>query len=450
VIFLGYVCQLVEGGWKCGCRDAACAAPAWQVQAISFASPSPTPATSGGTFSGTGPSAPRRAGAKAGVSYWTVPNTPNGLKPTMTWGGAGTAADGTVYVGGMDHRTNSALYRLHHDRLYYVGDAKSASQAASNWKTGEVAEKFHTRPTWLNGRMYVATMNTSELNNNYLNVRGFHWYGYEIDANRFLDLSATDPGGVGAEHGSIVTLAADTKRNILYGAMHPTGDLFAYYPAEKRTKKLGRPGYGGRALLYPGRYMWVDESTGRLYFTAGNDAISYYGGSYDPAIFNHVYFYDPQTGFGERKDWSLKNQRAIDAGQCQNGVCYLMDNKGHVFRFTESGPGWAYLGVAANLPPSSTTEITWVFSVDFARQIAYIVVSAPGTLYEFDLKTGVSRNLGSIKANEPELQKYSVLYGHNAWSNGKFYFAGLNNTDSNLNMVLVGIDPAAYKQAIGK
>jgi len=127
----------------------------------------------------------------------------------------------------------------------------------------------------------------------------------------------------------------------------------------------------------------------------------------------------------------------------------MMDNKGHIYRFTEAGPSWTYIGVVANLPPSSTTDITWVFSVDFAKLLAYVVVSGPTTLYEFNLQTGVSRNLGSIESYEPELKKYSVLYGHDAWSNGMFYFAALG-TNANLNLTLVGIDPVKYKQAIGK
>ena len=32
--------------------------------------------------------------------------------------------------------------------LAYVGDARSASEAAGNWQPGETVEKFHTRPTW--------------------------------------------------------------------------------------------------------------------------------------------------------------------------------------------------------------------------------------------------------------------------------------------------------------
>jgi hypothetical protein len=72
---------------------------------------------------------------------------------------------------------------------------------------------------------------------------------------------------------------------------------------------------------------------GRLYFTAGNDQYTGYGGSYDPAVFNHVYVHDPASKtISEKKTWMLYNQRAVDAAQCFSAAeersCLLMDNVG--------------------------------------------------------------------------------------------------------------------------
>ena len=58
------------------------------------------------------PTSQRQAGAVPGLWYWELPDTPNGLRPTQSWSGAGSAPDGAIYVGGMDHTTNAALYRL--------------------------------------------------------------------------------------------------------------------------------------------------------------------------------------------------------------------------------------------------------------------------------------------------------------------------------------------------
>ena len=92
--------------------------------------------------SGPHPESHARKGKTDGIWYWTLPNTPNGLRPVQKWSGAGSTPDGEIFVAGMDHVRNSALYRLRDQVLRYVGDARSASQAANNWKPGEVVEKF--------------------------------------------------------------------------------------------------------------------------------------------------------------------------------------------------------------------------------------------------------------------------------------------------------------------
>lgn len=93
-----------------------------------------------------------------------------------------------------------------------------------------------------------------------------------------MDLSARQPNGVGAEHGGLVTIAADASNHLIYGAMNPTGDIYRYDISRDQNERIGRPDYQ-RLYVYPGRFMWVD-SRGRLYFTAGNDE-AYYDAPYD-------------------------------------------------------------------------------------------------------------------------------------------------------------------------
>ncbi len=180
------------------------------------------------------PTAKRVAGSKPGLWYWTLPTTPNKLKPLQSWSGAAAAPNGDIYVAGMNHIDNAALYRLTPkggsaskpgQTLTYVGDAKSASQAARNWQAGEPIEKFHTQPVWQGTKIYVANLDYSFLDTGYLTRRGFHWYGYDWKNNGFRDLSATEPGGVGAPHGGLLSLVVDRNRNRIYGASSPTGDL---------------------------------------------------------------------------------------------------------------------------------------------------------------------------------------------------------------------------------
>src|SRR3954447_9958464 len=44
-----------------------------------------------------------------GIWHWRLPDTPNGLHPSQSWHATGSDPGGSIYVGGMDHATNSAL-----------------------------------------------------------------------------------------------------------------------------------------------------------------------------------------------------------------------------------------------------------------------------------------------------------------------------------------------------
>ena len=192
-----------------------------------------------------------------GVWLWTLPDTPNGLRPTQSWHAIGSSPNGDIYVAGMDHKTNAALYRLdgRTGDLRLVGDARSASEAVGNWKPGETAQKFHTRPLWHRGKIYVATMNRSTLDDGYLSERGFRWYAYDPAENTFSDLSASEPGGTAVDHGNVVTLASDPVRNIIYAAGVPTGEIFRYEVSLGRTIRLGRPDAYDQRYVYTGRVM---------------------------------------------------------------------------------------------------------------------------------------------------------------------------------------------------
>jgi hypothetical protein len=328
--------------------------------------------------------------------------------------------------------------------LSYVGDARSASEAVGNWEAGEVAEKFHTRPTWHGSRVYVATLSHSRLDDGYTAKRGFHWYAYDLADGAFRDLSAGEEGGTGARHGGLVSIAVDADRGVIYGAMVPTGDIYAYDIGPGRTRRIGRPDYG-REYVYAGRAMWLDRR-GRLYFTAGNPSgRPASGGPYDPAIFNHVRYYDPETGlFGEKPDWELHDQRAIDAARCfpEAGVCYLSDNVGHVYRFSEAGPDgpkWEYVG---SIGQQTTSEHgnSWVFQVRDGGDRAYLLTTK-GKLFVMDLRTGRITSALDFFELEPSC-KGLQLYGFDAWDgNGRFYFAAFGRPGAPFNARLVAIDP---------
>lgn len=390
-----------------------------------------------------------------GSWLWVLPDVAGVIRPTQSWHATGSTPSGDIYVGGMDHTTNSALYRIRPATgvLSYVGDAKAASRAAGNLQPGETFEKFHTRPTWINARIHVATMDYSKIDAGYLDRRGSHLYAFNPAVGDLTDLSAGEPGGVSAPHVSVVTLAADPARKLLYQAAAPTGEILRYDIVKKKTTNLGRPSRYDRQYLYVGRFMWVD-SRGVLYFSAGNTA---YVTPYNPAIYQHIYVYKPGSGFGERTGWRLQGTRAIETGQCISGgsVCYLADDQSRIYRFTDSGPSWAYVGRAV-----ATNETVWVFHVTADGRRAYVVTTqstAPGSvpaLYEYDLVSRTSRRLCAITAIDPALNGYDRHTGYNAWDRqGRFYFASFPSARSplfgNANVRVTAIDPVRLKAALG-
>src|SRR5262249_26334803 len=135
--------------------------------------------------------------ATAYGAVYFLPNTGDGLIPTQSWDAVGSSPSGAIYASGMDHVSNAALYpfRPSSGTLACVGDARSASEAANNWLPGEAVQKFHTRPLWYKGKVYVATLNYSNLDPNYLQARGAKWYVYDEAVGLFTDLSAAEPGG---------------------------------------------------------------------------------------------------------------------------------------------------------------------------------------------------------------------------------------------------------------
>jgi hypothetical protein len=385
-----------------------------------------------------------RQGALDGVWLWTLPETPNGLRPTQSWHATGSSPEGDIYIAGMDHKTNSALYRLHwrEGKLQFVGDARSASEAVTNWMAGETAEKFHTRPLWHNGKMYVATMNRSTLDDGYLAQRGFHWYSYDPTQNRFSDRSASEPNGTAVDHGNVVTLASDPSRNLIYGAGVPTGEIYRYRVSDGRTDRLGRPTAYDQPYVYTGRVMWVD-TRGRLYFTASNPD--------SPSVFGHIYYYDPDTGFGERKDWHLQDAQALEVGQClaSRKYCIFSDDKGHVYRFDDDGPSWSYVGQIE----TGQHGYMWLFDLDADDSKVYAAISWPSegeatSLFEFDLKTGKTLRLCAMADLDPAFQDLRVHTGYDAWdADGRFYFASFSGRPDQ-SVVLTRIDPKRLKAAL--
>ena len=194
--------------------------------------------------------------------------------------------------------------------------------------------------------------------------------------------------------------------------------------------------------------MWVD-SRGRLYFTATNPQ--------NPSEYGHVYDYDPDTGFGELKNWQLQEGQALEAGQCLAGKkqCFFSDDRGHVYRFDDDGPWWSYVGQIETDRHAIRTYI-WLFDVAPDGSKAYVATSTSPqpsdftSLYEFDLRTGKTLRLCALSDLDPALRSLHIHTGYDAWDpQGRFYFASFNG-EPDQRVILTRVDPSRLKAALSR
>jgi len=348
----------------------------------------------------------------------------------------------------MDHVSNAALYRFRPvtSSLEYVGDARSASEAANNWLPGETAQKFHTRPLWHNGNVYVATLNYSLLNDGYLQMRGFKWYAYDEAISAFTDLSASAPGGTAIEKGGIVALTRSPSHHLFYAMTLPTAEIVSYDPDSNVTTQLRRPSRFNKPYVYSARFMWVD-SQGRLYLSAGNPDWSLQTSTPDDlAVFGHIYYYDAGQGFGEKPEWLLVNGTAIQSGQwtLDRRACYMMDDKANLFIFDDWQRSFELLG---QVPVG---QASWVFQLSGNGKKIYIIEGrndTEGRLFEFDIGSRQSRVLCSLSGLAPSVARGDVC-GFDSWDkDGRFYVTSGNGQG---NVALIQIDPVLVKVAFGQ
>ena len=392
-----------------------------------------------------------RRGNLEGVRVWQLPNAPNGDRPDQCWLAVGSHPNGDIYISGHDHVSNSMLYRLHQSDgvVRWVGDAETASRKVNNWLPGESAEKFHTRPIAHDGRVYVATLDSSNMNNDYLNTRGFHWYGYEPLDNELLDLSVSEPGGVGWPTLQIVTMQKDVENNLLYGMSIPRNELVRYDIDRAETTLLGKPS-AWTGYFYSNRFMWVD-SRGRVYMTGGSSRPQWHKGE-SASTFDHVWYYDPVTGFGELQDFPLQGPNAMEVGQWDRTgqILYTADDQGNIYRFTDATASWSFVGRPNFSGIGKGVPKTWVFQLSADAEKIYIGVSDvsyPNSIWEFDIASGITTQLAKLSELDTIASTQAFITGYDSWdANGSFYISSFSMYNG-VNVYMVGIDPVRIKAA---
>jgi len=396
-----------------------------------------------------------REGKLEGVRIWQLPNAPDGTRPDQSWLAVGSDPSGNIYISGHDHKKNSMLYKLDPRQgvLRWVGDARSASLLADNWEKGETAEKFHTRPTYYDGRVYVATLDKSSMDSAFKYTRGFHWYAYDTDGGNFIDLSAAEPGGVGAETLQVVTIQADPVNHRIYGMTIPENKLLMYDVSSGKTTVLGRP-TSWEGYFYSNRFMWTD-SKGNVYFSGGTQRSQWNKGE-DREILDSIWRYVPNKGF-EDTGFKLETLGAIEVGQWNpsGDTLYVSDDMGHIYRFINKDQSWEYLGrpgfPAGEVGTRSNNKV-WVFQLDSKEEKIYLGRSdnwgSDNEIWEFDIATGDSYKLCDLPQLDTRVGNVAFITGYDSWDReGNFYLSAFSMNDYQ-NTYLVGINPKKIKSQL--
>ncbi len=430
-----------------------------------------------------------------GVHSWVLPymppygadpygSPPQGLSPTQSWHCTGSSPDGDIYQGGMDHTNNSSLFRLTASegdiadrKLRYVGDALTAAIMADTWydwvsQVGkpEYFEKFHTRPFYNNGKMYVTNMSASYPNDPWQSIPGFHWFAYDKSNESFEDILGNGAFGIG----QIVSLTADPVYDRLYGASVPEGKIFEHDLNYHETYDLNRPYvkhpnyHLAQDIIYAARVLWID-SKHRLYFSMGKD---WYGdpdipGEYQDPVetcgYLHYIDIDDPSPTWVKTNMQLQvsgHVDSIEVGQWSRDHTrfYCMDDKQRIYRFTDNGPtpvepSWDYLGQATRYGDGAES---WVFHVSPDEKKIYIVhsvwnISSLPRLLEFDIDSGTTTVLRELRQMDNDgvstcrFGQRRRHTGYDAWDNhGGFYFASFNGDDGS-HVILTGVNPARLK-----
>lgn len=195
--------------------------------------------------------APLEAGAEpsARLIHFTTDGTAEagpllpGFVMHSVWSGMGQAEDGTIYIAVSNHDEvlgNVAIFALDPgaDRMRFINDIKSVSEAVGNWREGEGQYKVHTfLERASDGRLYFATMPATKP----AGRRGAHLYALDPETEAIEDVSARAPvtvtrqaeivpgRGVLLEELGIKGIGAHPEfTDMLYLMAHDNGALLRY------------------------------------------------------------------------------------------------------------------------------------------------------------------------------------------------------------------------------
>lgn len=244
-----------------------------------------------------------------------------------------------------------------------LGIVTDAMKEADNYREDEHLPKGHSHLIYMNGRVFFGVQGFHDALGNpgdrrmieAENARGAHLFAYDIDADKIVDLSASQEDGVFFPSAGFLNLAKVDDR-ILVVQTIPQGHMMLYDTLTDEVKaKI--PGIEAELGRYVSREI-APAPNGKIYFsyaTAGLENLHNYDGT------NHVYWYDTKTGETSEEPCYKMNDPALWAGRAvsKDGTqtYFVQQHRGNLWKLDYENDRLELIG---NLIPEDERETTVV------------------------------------------------------------------------------------------
>lgn len=297
----------------------------------------------------------------------------------------------------------------------YLGSLNQAAKRDGNlgpnahWPKKEVIIKGHTHNWFLDGRIWLGTMNEHGYETPATH-RGVHIFGYDLASGVLTDHAQWQPKGVFREHSGMYALTTYPEKNLLIGISAVHCEIILYNPSTRQTQVVaGVPPTNNPQL-------------------AGRDTVVLAGGKllYQCGSANTPFgIYDLHTGVNKVSRFKASSVLTLGyAPTFDRKQAYIADLKNlYVYDLArDEGKVLTTLDPAGLVRQTSAPAL----SLD-EKKLYYVINQTEGDggayvddLYEYNLQTRVRAKLMNLKSLVDGGAKLSGA--HATASSGKIYF----------------------------
>lgn len=350
---------------------------------------------------------------------------PATVKLSMTFEGVGLDPQERVYAYLCGTYTDPDCHLVRWDprtgKKEYLGSFGAAAKRAGNlgpnryWPKKEFIVKGHTHVWYLDGKMWVGTMNAHDYKDMSV-IRGGHLMAYDLATGIITDHSQWQPKGVFKDRGGFYAIPVYPPKNVIVGIGVPNNspaggcELIIYNPRTRHAKHIpGLPDGNDNGQL-AGRDAAVLPD-GRVLYQCG-PANTAFG------------MYNINTGANEAT--RFRTQSVLTSGvevTSDGSKAYVTDLK-NIYEFNLQTGTQRTLTTLDPRGAGGLQASPAVLSLD-EKKLYYVINMSYDNgpwiqdLYEYNITSGVRTKLMNLKRAMGEAK---VSGSHNTASNGKIYF----------------------------